>query len=82
MLSPPVVVMTTDDDLAVGEFGIATRMIQQRARQDGPPVPSAEPAQTMVYRPTEPRPTIRAPTSPVRPCCSWTARRSTRSRSP
>ena len=54
MLSPPVVVMTTDDDLAVGEFGIATRMIQQRARQDGPPVPSAEPAQTMVYRPTEP----------------------------
>jgi FhaA, N-terminal domain/FHA domain len=54
MLSPPVVVMTTDDDLAVGEFGIATRMIQQRARQDGPPVPAAEPAQTMVYRPTEP----------------------------
>jgi hypothetical protein len=54
MLSPPVVVMTTDDDLAVGEFGIATRMIQQRARQDGPLVPSAEPAQTMVYRPTEP----------------------------
>ena len=54
MLSPPVVVMTTDDDLAVGEFGIATRMIQQRASQDGPPTPSAEPAQTMVYRPTEP----------------------------
>ena len=53
MLSPPVVVMTTDDDLAVGEFGIATRMIQQRARRDGPPVPAAQPAQTMVYRPTE-----------------------------
>jgi pSer/pThr/pTyr-binding forkhead associated (FHA) protein len=29
-------------------------MIQQRAKQDGPPVPDAEPAQTMVYRPTEP----------------------------
>ena len=55
MLSPPVVVMTTDDDLAMGEFGIATRMIQQRgSRQDGPPVPSAEPARTMVYRPTAP----------------------------
>ena len=55
MLSPAVVVMTTDDDLAVGEFGIATRMIQQRARQDGPArLPAAEPAQTMVYRPTEP----------------------------
>lgn len=50
MLSPPVVVMTTDDDLAVGEFGIATRMIQQRARKDEPP---AAPAQTMVYRPTQ-----------------------------
>jgi hypothetical protein len=53
MLSPPVVVMTTDDDLAVGEFGIATRMIQQRAQKDGPPVPAAEPARTMVYRPTD-----------------------------
>jgi Protein of unknown function (DUF3662)/FHA domain len=52
MLSPPVVLMTTDDDLAVGEFGIATRMIQQRARQDEP-VPESKPAQTMVYRPTE-----------------------------
>ena len=54
MLSPPVVLMTTDDDLAVGEFGIATRMIQQRsARQDEEPVPESQPAQTMVYRPTE-----------------------------
>ena len=54
MLSPPVVLMTTDDDLAVGEFGIATRMVQQRsARQDAEPVPDAQPAQTMVYRPTE-----------------------------
>jgi hypothetical protein len=54
MLSPPVVLMTTDDDLAVGEFGIATRMVQQRsARQDAEPVPDPQPAQTMVYRPTE-----------------------------
>jgi hypothetical protein len=54
MLTPPVVLMTTDDDLAVGEFGIATRMIQQRAtRRDAEPVPDSEPAQTMVYRPTE-----------------------------
>jgi hypothetical protein len=55
MLSPPVVLMTTDDDLAVGEFGIATRMIQQRSgRRDEAPVPDTKPAQTMVYRPTEP----------------------------
>ena len=45
MLSPPVVVMTTDDDLAVGEFGIATRMIQQRAKdEEKHPVLPAEPA--------------------------------------
>ena len=56
MLSPPIVLMTTDDDLAVGEFGIATRMIQQRAAQeDALPVPDSKPAQTMVYRPTEGR---------------------------
>jgi hypothetical protein len=54
MLSPPVVVMTTDDDLAVGEFGIATRMIQQRTQKDGPPVTTGEVARTMVYRPTSP----------------------------
>jgi Protein of unknown function (DUF3662)/FHA domain len=54
MLSPPVVLMTTDDDLAVGEFGIATRMIQQRSARDAAPEAEAQPAQTMVYRPTEP----------------------------
>ena len=54
MLSPPIVLMTTDDDLAVGEFGIATRMIQQRTARDSEPEPAAQPAQTMVYRPTEP----------------------------
>jgi hypothetical protein len=53
MLSPPVVLMTTDDDLAVGEFGIATRMIQQSSTRDAAPVSDPKPAQTMVYRPTE-----------------------------
>jgi hypothetical protein len=53
MLAPPVVLMTTDDDLSVGEFGIATRMVQQRkAGTDGASEP--EQGQTMVYRPTEP----------------------------
>lgn len=56
MLSPPVVLMTTDDDLTVGEFGIATRMIQQRSARDSEAEadPALQPAQTMVYRPTEP----------------------------
>src|SRR5258708_11193914 len=30
MLTPPRVMLETDDDLAVGEFGIATRMVQPR----------------------------------------------------
>src|SRR6059058_1561134 len=33
LLSPPRVVMNTDDDLAVGEFGIATRMVQPGGRR-------------------------------------------------
>ena len=52
LLDPPRVLVTTDDDLAVGEFGIATRLV---AGEDGPSppppeLPVAEPAQTMIYR--------------------------------
>jgi hypothetical protein len=54
MLTPPVVVMTTDDDLGLGEFGIATRMIQRRPKQPEPGEPEGEePGKTMVYRPPE-----------------------------
>jgi hypothetical protein len=52
ILSRPTVLMETDDDLEVGEFGIATRM----AEVEGAPadVPAqAEPGATMVYRPDE-----------------------------
>jgi hypothetical protein len=46
--------MTTDDDLGLGEFGIATRMIQRRPRQATPDEPEApEPGKTMVYKPSE-----------------------------
>jgi hypothetical protein len=51
MLSPPSVLVTTDEDLGVGEFGIATRMVQRRARPTEAPRPAAEPGRTMVYRP-------------------------------
>lgn len=46
----PKVELKTDEDLAVGEFGIATRMVPvERPREPaGPPV---EPAPTMIYRP-------------------------------
>lgn len=49
VLAPPTVRFTTDEDLSLGEFGIATRMTQARGRTEEP----AEPARTMVYRPTE-----------------------------
>jgi hypothetical protein len=51
LLSPPRVIFSTDADLAVGEFGIATRMVQPRG---GPALPESEPSATMIYRPSQP----------------------------
>jgi hypothetical protein len=58
LLSSPTVLIETDDDLAVGEFGIATRMVQRERLRDGDvePVPKVEPGATMVYRPRTPLP--------------------------
>ena len=60
LLSPPKVKFETDDDLTIGEFGIATRMVQQegRRRVEAPEVPEgAEPNATMIYRPKAPQAT-------------------------
>jgi hypothetical protein len=53
LLSPPRVRMETDDDLEVGEFGIATRMVQPRGRRPVSDEPASEPVPgaTMIYRP-------------------------------
>jgi Protein of unknown function (DUF3662)/FHA domain len=51
LLSPPRVIFNVDGDLAVGEFGIATRMVQTRG---GPPLPEQKPSATMIYRPSQP----------------------------
>jgi Protein of unknown function (DUF3662)/FHA domain len=59
LLTPPKVLVTTDDDLAVGEFGIATRLVAAEPdagdRGVAPPPPPdlsiEEPLQTMIYRP-------------------------------
>jgi hypothetical protein len=54
LLSTPQVLMEEDEDLSVGEFGIATRMVQpDRPRAPTPPevVPQAAPSETKVYRP-------------------------------
>ncbi|HYX89436.1 MAG TPA: DUF3662 and FHA domain-containing protein [Gaiellaceae bacterium] len=54
LLSPPEVKFETDADLEMGEFGIATRMVQGPVPQPGEPEPQPQPAATMVYRkPTE-----------------------------
>jgi FHA domain-containing protein len=55
LLSPPKVLMETDDDLDVGEFGIATRMVQPRgaAAQDSP-AGQPQPGATMIYKPSAP----------------------------
>ena len=50
MLSPPEVLFETDDDLGMGEFGIATRMVQGATPAPDAPPAQAEPAGTMVYR--------------------------------
>jgi hypothetical protein len=58
LLSPPRVLLESDADLAMGEFGIATRMVQperRRPEQDAP-VGQAEPGATMIYRPKAPAP--------------------------
>jgi hypothetical protein len=65
LLSAPVVLLETDADLQLGEFGIATRMVQRgdaAERADGPPAPQpppqlppqTEPGATMVYKPRVP----------------------------
>ena len=56
LLSSPKVLINEDSDLAVGEFGIATRMVQPEPGQAPEDVPEHEPAPgaTMVYRPSSP----------------------------
>src|SRR5213083_884836 len=39
--SPPIVKLETDEDLEMGEFGIATRMVQGAVPQPGEPEPQA-----------------------------------------
>jgi hypothetical protein len=58
LLTRPIVLFETDDDLSIGEFGIATRMVQgERPKGDEAPAAArVEPGATMVYRPRAPLP--------------------------
>jgi hypothetical protein len=57
LLTAPRVGVTTDDDLAVGEFGIATKLVAAEAaagkpaEPTPPELPLEQPQQTMIYRP-------------------------------
>ncbi|HVM16938.1 MAG TPA: DUF3662 and FHA domain-containing protein [Gaiellaceae bacterium] len=55
LLTSPRVLLETDEDLAVGEFGIATRMVQPERRQRAADEPASqpEPGHTMIYRPKQ-----------------------------
>jgi hypothetical protein len=66
LLSPPRVELQTDDDLDVGVFGIATRMVQPSGKEaEGPPT-DAQPNATMIYKPSAaPVPQATEAASPV-----------------
>jgi Protein of unknown function (DUF3662)/FHA domain len=58
VLTAPIVLVATDDDLAVGEFGIATRLVaaeagdgDRKVEKPPPELPLEQPQQTMIYRP-------------------------------
>ena len=57
LLTPPKVLLETDDDLSVGEFGIATRMVQpkrgNRAAAADEPQEQVESGATMIYKPVQ-----------------------------
>jgi Protein of unknown function (DUF3662)/FHA domain len=50
LLSTPRVLLEEDEDLTLGEFGIATRMVQPRQAKEGPAAASAGPRATRVYQ--------------------------------
>src|SRR2546423_3930149 len=61
LLTAPRVGLETDDDLALGEFGIATRMVQSD-RGHAEPAMDVEPGATMIYKPK-----VAVPTEAVSP---------------
>jgi hypothetical protein len=57
LLSPPRVLLETDADLDIGEFGIATRMVHAARREEGAPAEDLQPGATMIYKPRTAEPT-------------------------
>jgi len=60
LLTPPKVVVHSDPDLSIGEFGIATRIVQPEGRSRpavDEPAEQLEPGATMIYKPKAQPPT-------------------------
>ncbi|HUG64545.1 MAG TPA: DUF3662 and FHA domain-containing protein [Gaiellaceae bacterium] len=69
LLAPPSVLVEEDGDLAVGEFGIATRLAAAEGSAEAPPPPTLPvdvPAQTMIYRAPAPAVPDAPPPEPQR----------------
>ena len=84
LLTPPRVKFTVDDDLAIGEFGIATRVAQPEEGVPSLPVPAAARRSVSIPAgsrrcpggrsdaPSPPRPSSRAPsTTMIYPARAW-----------
>ena len=54
LLTQPRVLMETDSDLQIGEFGIATRMAQPKGAELVADAPEVEAGATMIYKPRTP----------------------------
>jgi pSer/pThr/pTyr-binding forkhead associated (FHA) protein len=56
LLTTPVVKLETDEDLAVGEFGIATRLVRGPRPPAGAPATAAAAGATQIYKAEPPQP--------------------------
>jgi hypothetical protein len=63
LLTSPRVKLETDEDLAVGVFGIATRLAHARPRRSDEPPSQEQPGETMIYAPAP----VEATPPPVEP---------------
>jgi len=61
LLTPPRVLLQSDEDLAMGEFGIATRVAQPEEQRDAPPAALSAPPAPVVAVPAPPTPVVEAP---------------------
>ena len=65
LLTQPRVLMETDSDLQVGEFGIATRMAQPKGADLVADAPEVAAGATMIYKPRTPELEDEAPAEPA-----------------